>query len=150
MDRLRKEKEEFNPNIFVPFIDIIKQFYDVKLSELDRTNMSSVHIKLLHFLVDHEGCNQQTLADIRDVRRSTISADLDRMENNGLIIRERSKLDKRMINIFLTAKGKELGEYIRSQYEEYCWSYMADFTEEEVKSFFTSMEKFTKKNKDNK
>lgn len=141
------QEMKYDPKIFIAFGDIIKQFYDTRLEEWNKVDISSVHIKILHFLVDHEGCNQQVLADGRDVKRSTMSADLDKMEKNGLIYREKSEKDKRMTNIFLTEKGHEIGNIVKTEYRDYCFENMKDFSQEELDMFFKCMEKFTKNSK---
>jgi DNA-binding MarR family transcriptional regulator len=45
-------------------------------------------------------------------RNSTVTGIIDRMEREGLVVRRRSQQDRRVINIELTAKGRELAAEI--------------------------------------
>ncbi len=136
------ENKDYNLKSIIRFAETIKAFYDEKASELEKTGVSLVHIQILHFLTDNEGCNQQTLANYRDVKRSTISDILVQMENNDLIKRIQDNKDKRMLNIFLTDKGWDMGKYIKGKYEDYVFEKMKDFTEDDQDIFFKLIEKF--------
>jgi MarR family transcriptional regulator, organic hydroperoxide resistance regulator len=45
-------------------------------------------------------------------RNSTVTGIIDRMEREGLVVRRRSQQDRRVINIELTTKGRELASEI--------------------------------------
>ena len=45
-------------------------------------------------------------------QNSTVTGIIDRMEREGLVVRERSKEDRRVVHIRLTPKGRKLAEDI--------------------------------------
>lgn len=44
--------------------------------------------KILHYLLNHDGCMQRELADACDIEPATVSRLLDKMEEDGLVRRE--------------------------------------------------------------
>jgi len=52
------------------------------------------------------------LSSLIRARNSTVTGIIDRMEREGLVLRKRSRSDRRVINIQLTDKGRELAASI--------------------------------------
>ena len=63
--------------------------------------------KILKFLYNSKGCDQNTLAKEMECSKASITCSLKRLEKNGLIIREPSKEDLRRNIIKLTPLGEE-------------------------------------------
>ncbi len=63
--------------------------------------------KILKFLMATGGCDQNTLAKELECSKASITCSLNRLEKNGLIIREASKEDLRRNIIKLTSLGEE-------------------------------------------
>lgn len=63
--------------------------------------------RLLVLLHLHEGLTQRELIDLTGRRSATLSEQLDGMEKAGLILRSRSGLDKRNVDVVLTKQGEE-------------------------------------------
>ncbi len=59
-------------------------------------------------LWDEDGVNQKVLSQRVRIEAPTMVRTLDRMEREGLVMRVRSKTDRRQIHIRLTAKGRKL------------------------------------------
>jgi len=59
-------------------------------------------------VVDSDGITVKDLAEEIYLSASTVVGILDRLEARGLLIRERSKADKRMVHIRATRSGREL------------------------------------------
>lgn len=55
------------------------------------------------------------LADYLGLERSTLSGLIDRAERRGLVVREPSADDRRVIEVALSAEGKKLAQRINTQ-----------------------------------
>ena len=105
---------------FIMFSDLIKQFYEVKSDALKVLDLKLSHLKILHLLSDHNGINQQEIAVISASKRSTISEIISEMESEDLVVRIGNDKDRRVMNIFLTEKGKSASDLIQSEFRRYC------------------------------
>ncbi|MGN1026221.1 MAG: MarR family winged helix-turn-helix transcriptional regulator [Faecousia sp.] len=63
--------------------------------------------RVLHILNHHEGITQSQLQEIMGIRQSSVSELVQKLEEQNLIVRERSDQDRRQILIFLTDAGRE-------------------------------------------
>ena len=75
------------------------------------------------------------------VRRSII----DRMEREGLVLRERSKEDRRVVYIRLTPKGRELAREIPVEPMEVFKSALETLSQQEMKDLLRIMTKVAKR-----
>lgn len=74
-----------------------------------RDMMSAIHSgqgKLLHILLQADGCNQQELAGYMRIRPASLSELIQKAEAKGLIRRQPNARDKRMNDVFLTDAGR--------------------------------------------
>lgn len=141
MNQIR-DAVNLNTKAFVMFSDLIKQFYEVKSDALDVLDLKLSHLKILHLLSDHNGINQQEIAVISASKRSTISEIISEMEKEELVERVGNEKDRRVMNIFLTEKGKEASVLIQSEFRKYCMQCMADFSDAEVLLFQQLLNRF--------
>lgn len=123
---------------FIMFSDLIKQFYEVKSDALKVLDLKLSHLKILHLLSDHNGINQQEIAVISASKRSTISE----MESEDLVVRIGNDKDRRVMNIFLTEKGKSASDLIQSEFRRYCMQCMDGFSDAEVLLFQQLLHRF--------
>ncbi len=122
------KKIPFDPRLFIAFSDLIKEFYSRESSELAKLELKPSQARILHFLSDFVGLNQQELADVFGLKPSTMSELLSGLENVGYIQREVNPENKRMTFIVLSAKGRDCGKKIYQLFEEYCLELMKDFS----------------------
>lgn len=135
-------KQRIDSKVVISFSDLIKQFYLHKSTDLHTLGVTANHCKLLHLLSDHDGINQQEIAQIAAVSRSTISETLTEMVKEGYIERRSSSQDGRVSLIFLTQKGKEIANKIKLYFDDYCDWCMRDFAKEEIILFERLLKKF--------
>ncbi len=64
--------------------------------------------RILMLLKKHETLTQKELVQITQNRSATLSEQLDAMEKNGWITKEKNSTDKRSINLCLTQEGQEM------------------------------------------
>lgn len=83
----------------------------------DRMQMRAHH-PLLAFLAQKDGQTQRELCEQLDMRPSSLSELLDKLEQSNLIQRRVNSEDKRVSNIFLTEEGKErISEIMKKRHE---------------------------------
>ena len=91
--------------------------------------------RMLMILKRHNGKTSSELCEVFDIRPSSMSEKLGKMEAKGLITREESQDDKRAARIFLSEFGEAAAAQIESGIESEKASVSACFTEEELAEF---------------
>lgn len=137
----------------------------LSLSKMSRTHHRRVHAefakvglshgqpRILNYLANNDGCIQKDLSDNCHIEPATVTSVLSSMERVGLIYRKNNPRDRRVLNVFLTEKGKEVQNAIQNTFhslEEECFY---GFTEEEkiqAMSFLKRMNENMKKGEQNK
>ncbi|MFS0654404.1 MarR family winged helix-turn-helix transcriptional regulator [Bacillus sp. 179-C3.3 HS] len=77
---------------------------------LDELNITYPQYLTLLLLWEHKSLNVKKMGELLYLDSGTLTPMLKRMEQNGLIIRERSKEDERSVHIRLTEYGEQLKE----------------------------------------
>jgi len=86
----------------------------------------------LQKLWEQEGLTITDLGDKLFLKNSSITSLMDRMERDGLVYRERTKDDRRVVRIYLTDKARRLKEVIPN-FEEHLLKKLKDsFAPEEI------------------
>lgn len=108
-------------------------------SEFAKFNISKGQPRILNYLSENNGCIQRDIAKNCDIEAATATNVLSVMEKVGFIERIPNKDDRRILNVYLTDKGKEAQEKANGticDLEELCFK---GFSEEEMivaKDFF--------------
>lgn len=100
------------------------------MPDRERLGLSKGQPKVLRYLLDNGGCNQNDIAQAYDIKPATVSKLLDGLEANGHIKRVTGD-DRRSFKIKLTTKGKEaymLWEIARDKLMD---KMLKDFSEED-------------------
>lgn len=105
---------------------------DRRLAQFDMTHAQlGIFFKLLHG-------NCRTAADLaRDLMTDTgaMTRTLDRLEEKGFIQRSRSSEDRRVVQVELTAKGKQLGDEMTQVAIDMLNQYLRGFSPAEINQF---------------
>ena len=75
--------------------------------EFTRVGLSPGQPKILDFLIENDGCIQRELSESCNIEPATVTSILGIMEKSELIYRTQNSKDKRVLNVFLTDKGKD-------------------------------------------
>ena len=78
-------------------------------------------------------------------QNSTVTGIIDRMEREGLVVRERSKEDRRVVFIRLTTKGKKLADEIPIEPWEIFRSALESLTPSEVRDLVKILGKLARR-----
>ncbi len=100
--------------------------------------------RILDCLLDRKELTQRELADLCMFDVTTMSRTLDKMEQAGLIQRNKNPVSRRSHLIRLTEKGKEKGKQVR---EEFAWldgTLQKGLTREELETVYGILEKIEK------
>jgi len=96
----------------------------------DLTGPQLTVVKLLEQIGD---LSLSELSEKIRAQNSTVTGIIDRMEREGLVTRERSKEDRRVVYIKLTAKGRDLAQDIPVEPMEIFRGALESLTAQEVK-----------------
>ncbi len=128
-------------------VDIVALFFEIEKLERrfsikqKQTHSFSGQYKCLLALLYDGDMEQSHLAASLDVRSATLSETLIKLENNGLITRNRSETDKRKYIVSLTDKGitwaKECDMHRAQQHS----GMVQSLTEEEKQQFYAILKK---------
>ena len=98
-------------------------------------------ISVLLALKGNDGCNQCFLAELLEVSRASIGVSLRRMEKSGLVRRETDRKDTRYNRVFVTDEGRKVLKRAEEVVEEVAKRTLEGFTEEEITSLVSMMER---------
>jgi len=97
-----------------------------------QNGLAAVPYAALQKLWEQEGLTITDLGDKLFLKNSSITSLMDRMERDGLVYRERTKDDRRVVRIYLTDKARRLKEVIPN-FEEHLLKKLKDsFAPEEI------------------
>lgn len=87
--------------------------------------------RLLRLLADHDGISNADITTALDIRPSSVSALVSKLEDIGVIERRASADDKRVMLIYLTDKGQTLIDTNRAVRDDMSDSFFKNLTDEE-------------------
>ena len=108
----------------------------VKESGLTPAQMHAIEI-----LGHQESLRMKDLAQKLGVTTGTLTVMIDRLEQNGLLLRTPHKKDRRSIMIVLTKKGQRYFEEHHKLHLELTREITSSLTEDEAKQFYAYIEK---------
>jgi DNA-binding MarR family transcriptional regulator len=84
---------------------------------------------VLRVLDRHEGISQRELAEFLHLSPPTVTTMLQRMEQDGLIVRWSDESDQRLTRIRLTAAGRDRSDGLKAAYAQYVRSTIGSMSE---------------------
>jgi len=96
----------------------------------------------MYYLLKHGDLSQKELGEKMDIKESTVARLLDRMEEEGLIIRTQVKEDRRVKYIKLTPEGTVRIEELLPEGQKMSELFSMGITEEEIQVFKRVLQKF--------
>lgn len=91
--------------------------------------------RTLNILAENEGVSSRELAELLDLRPSSLTELLTRLESEGLVTRTPDENDRRVSRVALSDKGRELAAKMTAEHEERKAKASACFTDEEAVQF---------------
>jgi DNA-binding MarR family transcriptional regulator len=87
------------------------------------------------------GASQEKISDILKIDKTTTAKGIKKLENNGFVLRNIDKEDKRAYNVFLTQKALDIIPHIQETMKKWENIVISDISEEE----YLILEKLLKK-----
>lgn len=118
-------------NLYHIFGEIVKLHFTRSHNLLEKYGIYPGQPPMLFALYFNDGQSQKELAEKLKIKPATITVMLGRMEKSELVTREQDKDDQRISRVYITEKGREICEKLKSvmrTLNEECFS---NFTEEE-------------------
>ena len=103
---------------------------------LKKYGLHSGNSKFMLYIARNEGCSQKDMAETFYIESCTLSSVLANMEKSGFIERKKSEKDKRSYCIYTTAKGRQLLEPVRKQFENAIETALSGFSSEEAEMLY--------------
>lgn len=97
--------------------------------------------KLLSILGENDNVTSRELAELLDVRPSSLTEILTRLDGEGLVTRSVDENDKRVTRVSLTDAGKAMLNEVETERESEAEKLTACFTDEEAEQFTSLCEK---------
>lgn len=90
---------------------------------------------VMRHLVVEDGASQARLASMSGKDNPSITRILDNMEKQGIVVRERSAEDRRVLKVFLTSKAQRILVQIEPAFGEIADKMFKGFSKDEVEQF---------------
>ena len=137
--------EDKNEQIILSFFEVIKlsQRFAMQKSKKN-SNLMIGQYRCLQLLFIKDGRTQKELAEILNIRATSLSETIARLEGQEMIRREKSKDDKRTFLVYLTDKGRECAKQNLKDREELYSYILHPLSEEEKEQFGSILNKIKK------
>jgi len=105
-----------------------QSFFSTKASNFD---IGGGHMGLIFHLYKHDGASQDELSKALEVDKATITRSVSKLEENGLVERQRDASDHRINRIVLTESGHAMQNDLKNIALEWQTTLLDGFTKEE-------------------
>jgi DNA-binding MarR family transcriptional regulator len=107
--------------------------------------LTGPQLTVLKLLETFQDLSLSSLSERIRAQNSTVTGIIDRMEREGLVCRERSKSDRRVVYIKLTEKGEKLAGEIRVEPLEIFRSALVSLTQSDLRDLLRILMKLQKR-----
>ncbi len=121
---------------------IKKRFSDMLQSH--DINLTPEQYLVMDILWDEESLSQQTIADILQKDKNSVTKFIDSLEKKGLVFRSTDKADRRINNISVSEEGSKLKQKTTDVAVNTMESVLDGISEDELAICITVMEKIKK------
>lgn len=110
-----------------------------------RADLTGPQLTVVKILEQIGDLSLSELSEKIRAQNSTVTGIIDRMEREGLVVRERSKEDRRVVYIKLTTKGRQIARDIPVEPMELFRSALETLTAQEMRELLRIMTKVAKR-----
>ena len=124
------------------FHEINKLFFENIKNETKMIGINPTYRFIFMVLSQNkDGLTQSEICNLVHLKKSSVSELLQQMENEELIIREKSNLDNRKTIVKLTNKGKSLDNKIKSVFKKYELIMSSSLTDKEKENLISYIDR---------
>lgn len=136
------EQEIHNMEDYIfQYIDKVKLLFSAEAWQNILMDCSKNELFVLLLLYRQSEVNMTQVAEYISVPLNTATGIVARMEKKGIVMRERSPEDKRIVSISMTTEGKGYIQIIMKKFLHYGQLIMESFTAEEMQLIFRTIDK---------
>ena len=130
--------------MIISFADKLNAFARTKLNkELNSHGLKFNQWRLIHAISTKAIYTPAKLADELMIERATVSRYLDQLEERGCIERSHNRYDRRVVDITLTSKGKEIAKLGIDLMDQAYKNMFSELTNNENKHFVALVTKLS-------
>lgn len=137
---MKKTKSVAEQDIFA-YIEQVKDLLSPELWQNVLLDCSKNEILVLWLLYRSKEANMTQVADYIHVPLNTATGIISRMEKRKLVIRERSREDKRIVTIAMGEQGRQQIQAILEEFMYYGTKVLESFSAQEIQLFFSMLDK---------
>lgn len=127
--------------------NVLRRRLEVHFTNVGLEELKGMQGALLGYVSEHEGAGDVFQKDLErefNVRRSTATVMLQKLEQKGYIVREQLDSDARLKKILLTDKAKKANQEIQTLIADFNDEVERGITKEERENFFRVLDKVRK------
>lgn len=128
-------------DVIFQYIDKIKLFISADAWQNILIDCSKNELFILLLLYRQNEVNMTRIAEYIGVPLNTVTGIVTRMERKGIVIRERSPEDKRIVTIRMSTEGKALIQNIIKEFLHYGQLVMNSISADELQTLFRIVDK---------
>lgn len=113
--------------------------YMAAVAGLELTQKQTAILWLIHA---NPGVSQGSIAEALGMDRATMMAIVDRLEDRSLVIRKRSKMDRRRQELYLTPGGQDILRKVKTRIARHEERFRSLFTPQELEALLAALQKF--------
>lgn len=138
----RKTKSYFPLDSIGYLLNVAARLSTMNLGRhISHLGLSPAQLPLIFWLLEDESLTQAKLCERTHIEQPSVAAALAKMEEKGLIIRERDKIDRRKYKIYLSDKMKVAAKEIHQQALQSNQEILSAISPEESRVLYTIMGK---------
>lgn len=115
------------------------KFIEKELRE--KLGVTPIQLGVLFYLRENNGCLLKDISQELDQNNSAVTTLVERMEKNGLLLKQVSKTDGRAFQVFSTQKGTEIAERGLPVIREFNSTLTNDISETELNTIHDFLDK---------
>ena len=117
------------------FREITQNIYQLLDKKLEKYGVVKGQAQLLLIIRDNEGCTQKDLANYFNVKYSSMSERISKLENAGFITRIHEDGNFKNNRIYITSEGKKVSTQCRKILADFEKKLFAGFNKKEIAQF---------------
>ncbi|HOP64727.1 MAG TPA: MarR family transcriptional regulator [Spirochaetota bacterium] len=122
--------------VLLQFVKKVHNEHDI--SELN-LGINRTQTKILMLINDNNEKSMSEISSMTGLEKSSFTRSIDYLVDNRFVEKNFTESDRRIIKLSLTKKGIKAANLIKNDFDSYLDSLISDFSEEEKKDFFNSL-----------
>lgn len=145
---MRQAAKNSQSNVWQSVFQATKLWYKLNEKQFSSIGLTLSEVRVLRSLSLNGASSMVTLAKDQQMTPGGMTGLVDHLEEEGLIQRDRSESDRRIINIEITKEGRKVVSRATSIFERFMEKSLESLTEEEIETFLRIMNKMISSTQD--